>query len=228
MLAKIQKFILYFMLIFYLAVPIVEFVFFTNNLIISNSFKEINETEIDISYKNMTNETKKIYDDFGNSYGYFHIFSILTLVILIFGISINIIMIVFVCKSIVEGAKLTVFCCLSCASAENLGSCVQNMTKYSMTNPLLIQCIISALALISKSAEMVYSKEARSRVKDEKDFSEVCEHMISNEKSIGIMIALLVIVICCTFAKYFLDKYYFNKKLIQNINIPMGINVPIS
>ena len=52
--------------------------------------------------------------------------------------------------------------------------------------------------------------------------------MISNEKSIGIMIALLVIVICCTLAKYFLDKYYFNKKLIQNINIPMEINVPIS
>ena len=111
MLAKIQKFILYLMLIFYLAVPIVEFVFFTNNLIISNSFKEINETDIDISYKNMTNETKKIYDDFGNSYGYFHIFSILTLVILIFGICINIIMIVFVCKSLVEGVKLTIFCC---------------------------------------------------------------------------------------------------------------------
>ena len=51
MLAKIQKFILYLMLIFYLVVPIVEFVFFTNNLIISNSFKEINETDIDISYK---------------------------------------------------------------------------------------------------------------------------------------------------------------------------------
>jgi hypothetical protein len=176
----------------------------------------------------MTNETKKIYDDFGNSYGYFHIFSILTLVILIFGICINIIMIVFVCKSLVEGVKLTILCCQSCASAENLGSCVQNMTKYAMTNPLLIQCILSVLALISKSAEMVYSKEARSKVKDEKDFNEICEHMISNEKSIGIMIALLVIVICCTLAKYFLDKYYFNKKLFQNINIPMEINVPIS
>ena len=75
---------------------------------------------------------------------------------------------------------------------------------------------------------MVKSKKTRGIIKEEITFNEIYNTMTKNEKSIGIVIALLAIVICCSIAKYFFDRYVMSKNAETNVNIPMEVNVPIS
>lgn len=226
MVKGLQKFMLYLIFIFHFVVPIINFYFFGRVQAISDDKNELDETYL--YHKNITNDTQKIYNDFYSSFGYFNIFSLLTLIILIFNLCWNVIMITFVCASVEKGVEWTINCCQCCVSQKDLPSFIQWMIKLATFNPLMGQCVIAILALISKCGEIVYSKEARSRVKNEINFGTIYKDMISNEKYIGIMIALLVIIICCSLAYKLLDKYYFNKKAMPTIHIPMSMNVPIT
>jgi len=223
MLWKLQKFFLYLILIFYFIVPIFDIYFY------NDYYEKSKENKIDnTTYNNMPNETHQLYTDFKDSYSSFETFSIISMVISIVLICFNFMVVVFVCFSIIEGVKCANTCCLCLTLSQSTANCLQCIIETAIKSPLVMQSIISLIALIINSIMMVKSKKARGIIKEENYFNEIYKNMINNEKSIGIVIALLVIVICCSIAKYFFDRYVLKKNAEINVNIPKEVNVPIS
>ena len=224
MLAKLQKFFLYLILIFYFIVPIFDIYFYTDYDEKSEKINKIYNTTL----KNMPNETQQMYTDFKDSYSSFETFSIISMVISILLICFNFMVVVFVCFSIIEGVKCANTWCFCLTLSQSTANCLQCIIETAIKSPLVMQSIISLIALIINSIMMVKSKKTRGIIKEEITFNEIYNNMTKNEKSIGIVIALLAIVICCSIAKYFFDRYVLKKNAEINVNIPMEVNVPIS